>query len=89
VSDFVVASFVPTHFPFNLSCHSYHLILLLRNGKPSDPLKGDAHVENTLSSLKLSDLGATRSYLFLPFTLGLDVVAKRLRSMVDKSEREP
>ena len=56
VSDFVVASFVPTHFSFDLSCHSYHLILLLRIGKPSDPLKGDAHVDYTLSSLKLSDL---------------------------------
>jgi hypothetical protein len=38
-----------------MSCHYYHLIPLLRIGKPSDPLKGDAHEENTFRSYKLSD----------------------------------
>jgi hypothetical protein len=51
----VLASFAPTRFPSDLSCHYYHLILLLRIGKLSDPLKGDAHEENTSRSYKLSD----------------------------------
>ena len=65
----MVVSFAPTRFISDLSCHYYHLILLLRIGKPLDPLKGDAHEENTFRSYKLSGVD-----LHMPaFTVHIDL----------------
>ena len=60
VSDSIAISLVPTHSASNMSCHSYHLVSLLKMSKPSEPLKGDAHEENTFCSHKLSGWRALR-----------------------------
>ena len=53
VGDFVVVSPIPTHPAFSISCHFNHLVCLLRLSKPLEPLKDDAHGENTVSGHKL------------------------------------
>jgi hypothetical protein len=75
VSDFDVAPRIPTYFASNLSCHSYHLILLLKMSKPVEPLKGDAHDDNTFCSHKLSVpfLGCLSAACFCTFTEALQL----------------
>lgn len=59
MSVLVVASFIQTHFASDLSCHSNHLICSLEMSKSAEPLKGDAHEENTFCSYKLFGRGGS------------------------------
>jgi hypothetical protein len=73
VGDLVVVSPVPTRSTFNMSCHSNHLVCLLRVSKPLEPLKGDAHGENTFSSHKLCGIAVSPVHKFFASCLSPSV----------------
>jgi hypothetical protein len=76
VGDLIVVSPVPTRSTFNMSCHSNHLVCLLRVSKPLEPLKGDAHGENTFSSYKLSGIAVAPVHMSLASYLSPSVVGR-------------
>jgi hypothetical protein len=76
MGDLVVVSPAPIYSTLNMSCHSNHLVCLLRMSKPLEPLKGDAHGENTFSSHKLSGIAVPSVHMFLASHLLPSVVGR-------------
>jgi hypothetical protein len=84
MSDFATISSFPIHSASNLSCHSNHLVSLLKMTKPLDPLKGDAHEENTSCSHKLSGWKISR----IPLTRQTSRALVKTGANVDKMDNE-